>query len=84
MSGKGSPSEERPPEELSYEQAFAELEAIVTALEEDDHPLEQAIALFERGQALARRCAELLETAELKVRQLVGDELEDFSPRDEQ
>ncbi|MEW6717769.1 MAG: exodeoxyribonuclease VII small subunit [Chloroflexota bacterium] len=73
---------EIPPEGLKYEQAYAELEKIVNALESDDHPLEEALALFERGQALARRCASLLENAELKVQQLIGEELQDFSPSD--
>ncbi|TAK13375.1 MAG: exodeoxyribonuclease VII small subunit [Anaerolineae bacterium] len=69
----------KPVEDLSYEEAFADLEAVVAALESADHPLEESLALFERGQALARRCAELLEKAELKVEQLTGDgELSDF------
>lgn len=69
-----------PVEELSYEQAFSELEAIVAALEVDEHALEQALSLFERGQALARRCAALLDQADLKVQQLSGEELIDFEP----
>jgi exodeoxyribonuclease VII small subunit len=55
---------------LSYEQAFAELEEIVYGLETNEKPLEEAIALFERGQALAKYCADLLDKAELRVRQL--------------
>jgi exodeoxyribonuclease VII small subunit len=55
---------------LSYEQAFTELEEIVVGLETDEKSLEEAIALFERGQALAKRCVELLDKAELRVRQL--------------
>jgi exodeoxyribonuclease VII small subunit len=60
-------------EDLSYEQAFAELETIVAALEAGDRALEESLALFERGQALTRRCAELLEKAEMKVRTLSGE-----------
>jgi exodeoxyribonuclease VII small subunit len=60
---------------LSYEQAFAELEEIVSGLEMNQKSLDEAIALFERGQALAKYCASLLDQAELKVRQLnVQDE----------
>ncbi len=59
---------------LSYEQAFAELEEIVYGLETNQKPLEEAIALFERGQALAKHCAGLLDQAELKVRQLSEQE----------
>jgi len=66
-------------EELSYEDAMAELESIVSALEEGNQKLEESMALFERGQSLMKRCAELLEAAELKVRQLVGNELTPFA-----
>lgn len=69
---------EKPVEELTYEQAFHELEAIVAALEDAEGSLEDSLALFERGQALVRRCARLLDQAELKVQQLTGEELEDF------
>lgn len=75
-----NPSEPPPLEELSFEQAFAELETIVSALESGDHPLEEALALYERGQNLARHCAGLLDRAELKVQQLSGETLSDFTP----
>jgi exodeoxyribonuclease VII small subunit len=67
-------------EELTYEEAFTELETIVNALEGDASrkSLEDAMSLFERGQALVKRCSELLDGAELKVRQLSGDELIEF------
>lgn len=65
-----------PVENLGYEQAFEELEAIVSALEAGQLKLEEALALFERGQALARRCASLLEDAELRVRSLSESEPE--------
>ena len=59
-------------DELSYEDAFAALESVVEALESEQRPLDEAIALYERGQALSKHCAALLEKAELKVRQLSG------------
>jgi exodeoxyribonuclease VII small subunit len=70
----------KPVEDLTYEEAFAELESVVNVLEGDAsrNPLEDAMALFERGQALVRRCSELLEGAELKVRQLSGEDLSEF------
>ena len=37
--------------------------------------LEQSLALFERGQALAKHCGDLLTQAEIKVRQLTGNEI---------
>jgi exodeoxyribonuclease VII small subunit len=69
---------EKPVEELSYEEALAELEEIVSALEGEQNRLEESIKLFERGQALAARCSVLLEAAELKVRQVSGDEIIPF------
>jgi exodeoxyribonuclease VII small subunit len=69
---------EKSVEELTYEEALVELEGIVTALEGEQNQLEEAIKLFERGQALASRCSVLLEAAELKVKQVAGDELIPF------
>jgi exodeoxyribonuclease VII small subunit len=69
-------SSELPIEEMTYEQAFAGLEAVVSSLEKDKQSMDAALALFERGQALVRRCTALLEGAELKVRQLSGEELD--------
>jgi exodeoxyribonuclease VII small subunit len=65
-------------EELTYEEALVELEEIVSALEGEQNQLEEAIKLFERGQALAARCGMLLEAAELKVKQVDGDEIIPF------
>jgi exodeoxyribonuclease VII small subunit len=69
---------EKPVEELTYEDALAELEEIVSALEGEQNPLEESIKLFERGQALAAHCGVLLEAAELKVKQVAGDEVLPF------
>ena len=60
------------PADLTYEHAFQELEATVGQLEAGNLPLEEALALFERGQLLAARCTELLEVAELKLQQLTS------------
>jgi exodeoxyribonuclease VII small subunit len=68
------PEPTSPLETLSYEQALQELEEIVHTLEESQLPLEQSLQLFERGQALALRCSALLEGAELRIRQLTGQE----------
>jgi exodeoxyribonuclease VII small subunit len=72
-------SAQKPVEELTYEEAFAELENIISILENAQNPLEESLSLFERGQALARRCGALLENAELKVRKLSEGELVDFN-----
>ena len=68
-----------PIDQLSYEQAFAELESLIASLESDDHPLEDSIRLYERGQNLAHHCSNLLDQAELKVQQLSGESLMDFN-----
>jgi len=68
---------------LTYEKAFAELEEIVYGLETNEKTLEEAIALFERGQALAKYCAGLLDQAELKV-QTLGAQTAFDEPDEEQ
>ena len=78
MPKSSSKKTEKNIDELTYEEAFAELEAIVAALEEGDGQLEESIRLFERGQALAGRCGVLLEAAELKVKQVAGESVTDF------
>ncbi len=78
MNPPAHPSEDI--EEMTYEQALNELEAIVQNLETEEHSLEQTLTMFERGQALARRCAHLLDSADLKIQQLSGGELVDFDP----
>jgi len=76
---------EKPVEELSYEEALAELEGIVAVLEGDAsrNPLEEAMKLFERGQALVTRCSTLLEAAELKVQKLAGESVIPFEEETE-
>ena len=71
-------SETKPIEKLTYEEAFAELEEIVAALESGEQPLEEALSLFERGQKLSKHCTELLARAELKVQELSGETLVPF------
>jgi exodeoxyribonuclease VII small subunit len=83
MPKPSSKKSERPVEELSYEEALAELEEIVSALEGEQNQLEESIKLFERGQALAIHCGVLLEAAELKVRQVAGDEILPFEDTSE-
>jgi exodeoxyribonuclease VII small subunit len=73
-------AKQQPPvEKLSFEEAMRELDKIVRRLEADDLSLDESIAMFERGQALAARCTALLDAADLKVKQLLpGGELADF------
>jgi len=74
---------EKPVDELTYEEALAELESIVSLLEGEQSKLEESIKLFERGQALAERCGILLKAAELKVRKVAGDVLVPFDEESE-
>ncbi len=73
-----NPPEQTPVDELPYEQALAELEGIVASLEANQLPLEESMALFERGQALSRHCVELLDKAELRIKQISGDMIVDM------
>ena len=50
-----------------FEAAIAELEGIVKKLEEGDLPLEQSLALYERGVTLSRFCHKRLEDAERRI-----------------
>ena len=54
-----------------FEGSLKELEDIVTRMEKGDLPLEESLALFERGMALTRDCRQQLDTAELRVRNLL-------------
>ena len=58
-------------EVLSFEQALAELERIVSQLESGQAPLEQSIALYERGAVLKAHCEAKLEAARLRVEKIV-------------
>ena len=71
-------SEFTPLEDLTYEKAIAELEDVVAALESNERTLQETLALFERGQALAEYCLGLLDEAELKVETLMDERGEDL------
>ncbi len=73
----------KPIEELSYEEALTELESIVESLEGGQNSLEDSMKLFERGQALASYCGVLLESAQLKVQKLAGENISPFEEESE-
>lgn len=56
--------------DLSYEQAYKELELIVDTLESEQKPLDESLQLYERGQLLVQYCMALLDQADLRIRQL--------------
>jgi exodeoxyribonuclease VII small subunit len=58
---------------LSFERAIEELETIVRRLEEGKVPLEESVTIYERGEALKKRCEELLKQAEARVDKITTD-----------
>ena len=59
---------------LSFEVALKQLEEIVTKLERGDVPLEESIAIYERGEALKKHCEALLARAEERVEKIRSQE----------
>lgn len=57
--------------EMSFEEAMAELERVVGQLESGQAPLDQSIALYERGEALRKHCDDRLKAAELRVSRII-------------
>ncbi len=66
------PEKSTPPEDLPFEKALAELEAIVQKLESGDAALEESIALYERGAALKAHCEATLKSAQEKIDKIVA------------
>jgi exodeoxyribonuclease VII small subunit len=64
----------RPVAELSFEDAVAELERIVRALEEGRQTLEDALAAYERGTALRQHCEARLAEVEARINAIVATE----------
>ncbi|MGA8615309.1 MAG: exodeoxyribonuclease VII small subunit [Xanthobacteraceae bacterium] len=59
--------------QLPFERAIEELESIVKRLEEGKVPLEESVAIYERGEALKKRCEDLLRQAEARVEKITLD-----------
>jgi len=64
---------DRPVEEMSFEEAMAELEQVLGQLERGDVALDNSIGLYERGAALKTRCETKLKEAEEKVAAITLD-----------
>ena len=65
---------DKPIAEMSFEEAMAALEQVVSGLERGEVALEQSIALYERGAALKAHCADKLKLAEEKVEMIRASE----------
>lgn len=59
--------------ELSFEQAYNELEDIVVRLESGELTLEDSVTLFERGRQLSTHCQAILDKAELRINEITDD-----------
>ena len=57
-------------ENLSFEEAYAELETIVQALETSNPSLADSLSLYEKGQLYLKHCSRLLQEAEIKLQTL--------------
>lgn len=64
---------DKPIDEMSFEEAMHELEGVVGQLERGEVELEASIALYERGAALKARCEKKLKEAEEKVAAITLD-----------
>jgi len=67
------PDEADEADEPGYEAARAELREIVAALESGGQPLEESLALWERGEALAEICRRWLEGASARLDQVIAE-----------
>lgn len=56
-----------PETQPSFETAFAQLQSIITQLEDTELPLEEALRLYEEGKHLTALCASILEIAQMRV-----------------
>jgi exodeoxyribonuclease VII small subunit len=79
-----SPSAEAVPPTPTFEQAVAELEAIVDAMETGKMPLQESLDAYQRGMELLKQCRGTLDAAERQIRILESGELRDFDSRDGQ
>lgn len=61
----------------TFEKAFSQLQEVIARLENADLPLEEAIKLYEEGKRLSKLCAQILESAQLRVSTLSEAELKE-------
>ncbi|GGM40277.1 exodeoxyribonuclease 7 small subunit [Paraliobacillus quinghaiensis] len=73
-------------EELSFEEAMENLEAIVEKLEEGEVPLEKAIKYYQDGMQLSKVCSDKLSNVEKQMTQIINEqgEYKQFSVQEEE
>lgn len=59
--------------QMSFEQALRALEEVVKRLETGEVPLDESIALYERGEELRKACQARLDAAQARIEAIVGD-----------
>jgi exodeoxyribonuclease VII small subunit len=70
-------------DKVNFETAMAELEQLVSQMEDGDLSLDDSLQAFERGIKLTRQCQQALSAAELRVKTLTADDtLEDLTQED--
>ena len=80
MSTKTSKSDD---EQLNFEEAMAELDDLVSQMEDGDLSLDDSLKAFERGVMLTRQCQQALSQAELRVKTLTdADTIEALNSED--
>jgi exodeoxyribonuclease VII small subunit len=67
------------PNDLGFESAMAELEALIQSVESNRLPLEETLNTYQRGQQLIARCNALLRDAEQRIQQFDGSHLSEAS-----
>jgi len=75
---KNIPQTQNSIDQMTYEEAFTELEKLIFSLENEKQSLEESLAMYESGQLLARHCAKLLDHAELRIHQISGENIIPF------
>ena len=72
-SSAASPTEPQADQPVEFETALAELEALVSQMEDGELSLDDSLKAFERGIALTRQCQSALSAAELRIKVLTED-----------
>ena len=71
--------DKKPNEVVSFEKGIEKLEQIVGSLDQNDLPLDEALARFQDGIELVRHCNSLLDVAEDQVKKLIEDNQEEVA-----
>ena len=64
-------------DDMSFEEAFDELNKILENFENGEVSLETSISLYEKGMLLKNHCDQKLQNAEMKIKKVVGKKSED-------